>query len=87
MSKQEETVEVKVKVPKHLMDLLEKRNYFGWGKERFFMAAVRTGISAEVCELDIDEIKQLEAEYGEQLGCWGLRLDFIPEDLKSKVTL
>lgn len=71
MSK-EETVEVTIKVPKRLMEFLEDQNYFGWGKEQFFVVGARHVISGEVCEMPFDEMKELEArmeaEYGEDFG-------------------
>ena len=68
MSKQE-TVEVKVKIPKGLIEFLEEQHYFGWNKEIFFDAAARSLIGAEMAEMQIDEEheleKQMKAKYGD----------------------
>jgi len=64
MSEKEEFVEVKVKVPKVLMRLLEDQNYFGRGKQKFFTDAVRCLVSCEFSELDVHEVSRLEDKYG-----------------------
>ena len=87
MSEKVEYVEVVVKVPKRLMELLEKKQFFGWGRERFFTVAVKTCVSAEVNELDFEEVEKLERQYGDEIGGWGIRLDKIPEDLKKRLAL
>lgn len=87
MSEKVEYVDVVVKVPKRLMELLEKKQFFGWGRERFFTAAVKTCISAEVNELDFEETLKLQREYGDDIGGWRIRLDEIPQVLKEKLAL
>jgi len=36
MTEKKEYVEVTVKVPKRLMQMLEDQKYFGWAREEFF---------------------------------------------------
>jgi len=36
-----ELMEVTVKIPKRLLDVLEQEKYFGWSKEDFFVVAVQ----------------------------------------------
>ena len=66
MNKKEiqETVELTIRVPKRLMDVLEQEDYFGWNKEEFFVVAVQTAISFEMSAMDFDDVKQLEKKYG-----------------------
>jgi len=66
MSK-EEFVEVTVKVPKHIMDMLEKEKFFGWDKEAFFSESVRHTIGAELSEMDVDETQRIYKEYGKDI--------------------
>ena len=63
MSK-EETVEVTIRIPKRLMDLLEAENYFTWRKEDFWIAAIKDCISCELSEMSIDEYTRLKNKYG-----------------------
>lgn len=63
MSK-EENVEVTVKVPKRLMQMLEGENYFGWTRDKFFTSAVKHGVSFEISRLDVNEASRLEDKYG-----------------------
>lgn len=67
MSEEIEYVEVTVKVPKRLMEMLEAENYFGWKKEDFFSTAVKTRISCEINELDIDELNRIHEKYGRDI--------------------
>jgi len=64
---EKETVEVTIKVPKSLMDLLEEQNYFGWEKEDFFKMAIKSGISITVDEMTYDEIKRFNEKYGKDI--------------------
>ena len=73
MSK-EETVEVTVKVPKRLMDMIEKEAYFGWAKEDFFVVAARSLVSGELAEMPLDKARELEAKYGEDIDVVDLSL-------------
>jgi hypothetical protein len=63
-----ELVEVTVKIPKRLMDVLEQEDYFGWSKQDFFVVAVQRSISCEISEMHFDNVKQLEKKYGSDLG-------------------
>jgi hypothetical protein len=62
---EKETVEVTVKIPKRLMDVLEQEDYFGWSKQDFFVVAVQRGIGCELSDMPFDEMKRLEAKYGD----------------------
>ena len=84
MSKQE-YVEVTVKIPKRLMDMLGAEDYFGWSKEDFFIVAVKRSISCELGELDWDEEKELEAKYGEDLGIVTFDIKRIEKQLVSGI--
>lgn len=66
MSK-EETVEVIVKVPKRLMELIEKANYFDWNKESFFQICVKCGVSSCLSVMDFNEEKLLTSKYNDKL--------------------
>ncbi len=63
MSK-EETVEVTIRVPKRLIEMLEQEKYFGWSKENFWAAAARTRISCEINDMGIKECEAVESKYG-----------------------
>ena len=63
MSKKE-SVEVTVKIPKRLLDVLEQEEYFGWRINDFFVASIIRSISCEVNSMDIDDVRALEAKYG-----------------------
>jgi len=69
----EEFVEVTVKVPKNIMDMLEKENFFGWDKEAFFSESVRHTIGAELSEMDVDKTKRIYKEYGDDID----RIDIV----------
>ena len=59
-------VEVVVKIPKRLMDLVRKQGFFGWETEGdFFTACVILGTDAQASELDFDEMQKLKEEFGE----------------------
>jgi len=64
---EEETVEVTIKVPKSLMDLLEEQNYFGWTKEEFFKTAIKSCIDITVNELTWDENQRFYEKYGKDI--------------------
>ena len=66
MSK-EETVEVTIRVPKKLMDILEAEDYFSWRKEDFWIAAIKDCISCELSEMSNDEYSRLKSKYGEKI--------------------
>lgn len=68
MREKTEYVEVTVKVPKPLMEMLEQEHYFGWNRQDFFVAAVKTRISCEMSEMDMKEAKALKAKYGCDIG-------------------
>ena len=70
MSKQE-TVEVTVKVPKRLMELIEEANYFGWNKETFFQVCMKYGVSSCLSDIDFNEEKLLTSKYNDKL--WTVR--------------
>ena len=78
MGEKEEYVELTIRVPKRLMDMLEQENYFGWSKEDFFVVAVKRGISCEVNDMDIDELSKFREKYGEDL-------DMVSFDLVKRV--
>ncbi len=59
-----ETVELTIRIPKRLMDVLEQEDYFGWSKEDFFVVAVQRGIGCEMSAMDFDDMKKLETKYG-----------------------
>ena len=73
MSK-EEYVQLTIKVPKRLIQVLEDENYFGWNKEDFFVAAIKDGISCELSELDIDEVRRIHKKYGEDVDTKAVRI-------------
>jgi len=60
-----ELVEVTVKIPKRLLDVLEQEDYFGWSKQDFFIVAVQRGIGCEISEMHIDEVQRLHAKHGD----------------------
>jgi len=62
-----EKVEVTVKIPKKLMETLEKLQYLGWTPGEFFDNAARSYLSGYVAELEIDDCKELEREHGEEM--------------------
>lgn len=72
MSKQE-TVEVTVKVPKRLMDLLEAENYIGWKPEDFFEAAISSMIGLTVNNMTYQDSKEFHQKHGEDVGVFYLR--------------
>lgn len=59
-----ELVEVTVKIPKRLLDVLEQEDYFGWNKQDFFVAAIKRCISCEVEDISYAESGRLEKKYG-----------------------
>ena len=81
MSK-EEFVEVIVKIPKHIMDMLEKEKFFGWDREAFFSESVRHTIGAELSEMDVDKTQRIYKEYGDDID----RINIVKlEETKKKV--
>jgi hypothetical protein len=62
MNKKEEYVEVKVKVPKRFLRLIEGENYFGWTKEQFWTNCVKAFLSALFSEAE--EPEKLNQKYG-----------------------
>jgi len=64
----EEYVEVTVKVPKRLMELLEDQNYFGWSQEEYFTACMLRGTDCELNELDVTESERLQKKYGHDVS-------------------
>ena len=72
MSAKEETVEVTIKVPKRLMDLLEAENYLGFDKEYFFEAAIRGMIGCVVGEMDISDANKFYETYGHKVEVYYL---------------
>lgn len=63
---EQETVEmetVTIKVAKDLMRVLEELNYFGYTKEQFFINAVKSRISCELCETDYGELDKIHEKY------------------------
>lgn len=69
MSK-EETVEVTIKIPKKLLDVLEAENFFGFGREYFFEAAVRGMIGCYESELDIEDLLKFGEKYGKDVAVY-----------------
>jgi len=67
MSVKEETVEVTVKVPKRLMELIEEAKYFGWSKQDFFTVCVKCGVSSELGDLTYEEEKPFRSKYDDEL--------------------
>jgi hypothetical protein len=59
----DEFEEVKVKVPKRLMRLIEHEHYFGRTREKLFTDCIRRGISCEVNDLPYDEAERLERKF------------------------
>jgi len=71
MSKdKEEYVEVTVKVPKRLMELLEDQEYFGWNKDDFFTVATHRSIDCELSEMDVTESECIEKKFGHEVNVW-----------------
>jgi len=64
---EKETVEVTVKVPKRLMELIREANYFGWSKQDFFVAAMKFGVSSCIYDMASDEEEKLTRKYGDEL--------------------
>ena len=64
---EEETVEVTIKVPKRLMQIIENENYFGWKKEDFWVASTKRSISCEVNAMDFEEITKFYEKYGKNI--------------------
>ena len=62
---EKELVEVTVKIPKRLMDVLEQEDYFGWSKQDFFVVAVQRGIGCELTAMDFDKMQKLYKKYGD----------------------
>ena len=64
----QETVEVTIKVPKHIMKILENEKYLGWRKNDFYVASIIANISCEASAMDFNKMKALETKYGKHLG-------------------
>ena len=67
-----ETVEVTFKIPKHLLNVLEQEEYFGWSKQDFYVAATQSIIGAELTAMPFDEMKKVVKKHGFDPG----ELDF-----------
>ena len=67
MSK-EETVEVTIKVPKKLLDVLEAENFLGFDREYFFEAAIRAMIGCHEGTMDIEGLQNFRKKYGEKVA-------------------
>ena len=63
MSEKEGYVEVKVKVPKRFMRLLESQKYFGKTKNSFLTNAVIRAVHCELNMLDTHEQDRIEREF------------------------
>lgn len=79
MSKKE-LVEVTIKVPKRLLDVIEAENYFGWNKEDFFTAGIIRSIDIELHDLDWEHEDKLRKKYGKNIGTV-----YIEEDETTKL--
>ena len=61
-------VDMAVMIPQRLMDLARKQGFFGWKTEGDFLTAcIILGANAQMSELDFDELKKLEKEFGENV--------------------
>ena len=67
MSK-EETVEVTIKIPKKLLDVLEAENFLGFDREYFFEAAVRGMIGCYEGSMDIEGLQNFRKKYGKNVA-------------------
>jgi len=61
---EEKLIEVTVKVPEKLMQLIQDQNYFGRTPEKFFTDSVRRSVSCELNDMPFDEAKRCERKYG-----------------------
>lgn len=65
MSAKEEFVEVTIKIPKKLMDMLEAENYFGYTKDGFFVAAIKSITGCLWSVMHYEKELKLRKKYGE----------------------
>lgn len=76
MSKQE-TVEITVKLPKKVVDVVEGENYFGYTtKEEFYENAVRSLMGGIVGHWDIDDWKEFHSKHGKEISVFYLPKGF-----------
>jgi len=73
MGKEKELVEVKIRVPKRLVEVLERENYLGWKPEDFFEAAIKSGISITVNNMTFEEGQEFYKKYGKNVDVLCLR--------------
>ena len=58
-----ETIELTIRIPKRLMDVLEQEEYFGWSKQDFFVAATQGHISCEMNSMHFEKMFALKKKY------------------------
>jgi len=78
MSKKEtvELVEVTIRVPKELIDLLEAENYLNYDREYFWEAAIRGLISSTTGAFVYADMMKFRKKYGPRVG-----VTYLPEGL------
>ena len=57
-------IEVSFMIPEKLLKVLEDQQYFGYGKQDFFVLATQRGISCELTSMDYDRAKEIEEKHG-----------------------
>jgi hypothetical protein len=75
MSEQTEYVEVTVKIPKQLMNVLVAESFFGWSQDDFFGVSIQRSISCEVTSMPLDEANRIRNRYGD--------IDTVKHDIKK----
>lgn len=73
MSEKEQYVEVTIRVPKKLMELLEAEDYLGWKREDFFEAAIRGHIGITVDNFPWEEAEAFFRKYGKNIHSYSLK--------------
>jgi len=76
--KEQDLVEVTIKVPKKLMKLLEEQEYFRFDRQYFFEAAIRSLIGCTIGAWDHPELEAFYEKYGRNIDTYYLPRNFIP---------
>ena len=73
MSEKTEIVEITIRVPKKLMDIVEAENYLGWKRDDFFEAAVRSMVGITIRNMLFEDMGKFQDTYGKDLDVFYLR--------------
>ena len=72
MSKKDQFVEVKFRVPKRWLQFLEEQKYFDWTEEAFFQNSIRALLSCLLHEMSPSRVDKLKAKYGNDIDYYEL---------------